>query len=504
MPRPDPNISFSVRLAHALFIVLFILLAATGLRLTLITGQEWLSPPIRSLLDRVAPTGEVYVVHAFLGVLFTAAGIFYLAYMIFSGENRRLTNLFHRFEYPFLKKIAYFGALFLCAASIISGLSIYAGLFSGGPGYLFNSFIHQWSFRLLVLFTVLHTIEVLISRRSRINVIFLGKRFTGFLQWPPMLIAAAIATVGAVALEEFLDQPKLLFCNQQDAIVSIDGYDREAAWATADSVVVQTHSGANFTYSAAPVVVKAFSSRRQVYFLLRWPDDTRSLNRHLVKTDTGWIPETSAYIGPAGEDIFYEDQAAVYFGRTDGCLANCHVGSGERPGFHATDGDTADIWVWMAVSTNPTGEADDRFWAGQPDDSSDGSFFDNKAAGGYKHNLDSILLYPYFVPTHRIFKDWLLYGAPGYAPYHDQADTYSVGSRIPAVLVAPTTGDRGDIDARGVWRDGVWTVEMTRPLSTGSPADLRLQGEFHFGVAVFDNAEKKHTYHLRPIRIVFP
>lgn len=502
MPRPVPKISLPVRLAHGLTIVLFILLTLTGLRLAWVTRADWLSPEILAIIDWLAPTGAIYQLHTLFGVLFAATGFFYLAYLIFTGENRRLTNLFHRHEYSFTKKVVYFGSFLLAAASLTTGLTIYAGLFQGGPGYLFNSFVHQWSFRLLALFAVLHTLEVIISRRSRINCMFFDKRFVGFVVWPSLLIAAALAIVGGTAFHQFLHRTPTLTCRQLTRPVVIDGYAYDEEWHGSDSIVVQTHSGANFMYSAAPVTVKTFRNHQRIYFLLQWRDETRSLNRHLIKTDTGWIPEQSAYLGPFGEDIYFEDQAALYFSRSEGCAATCHVGSGDRMGLHYTGGDTADVWVWMAVSTNPSAEADDRHWTALTNDTTGGRFFDNIASGGYRYNFDSVLLYPYYVPTHRIFRDWLLYGAPGYEEYDHQIDTFPVGHRIPAILVARSTGDRGDIEARGIWRSGVWTLEMARLLSTGSAADVRFDGEMYFCVAVFDNAEKQHAYHLTPIRLV--
>ncbi|HOZ06964.1 MAG TPA: ethylbenzene dehydrogenase-related protein [candidate division Zixibacteria bacterium] len=502
MSRPAPTISLPARTAHALAIALFILLAATGLRIAVVNGAEWLSPEVRALIDRLTPTGNIYRLHLFAGVLLAATGIFYCAYLLFTGEHRRLTDLFHRSEYSFTRKLTYLSMLVLAAAALLTGTSLAAGLYSGGPGYLFNSFVHQWSFRLLVLFAALHTLEVSLSLRGRVACMFSGKPLVGAVRWPALAIAAAVAVAGGTALHVSLGRPPTLACRAAGSPIVIDGYLGEGEWAGADSAIVQTQGGANFLYAAAPVTVKTARDRQRIFFLLRWPDDTRSLNRHLVKTDTGWIPERSVFTGPYGEDIFFEDQAALYFSRSGGCASTCHVGRASRPGRHFTGGDTADVWVWMAVSTNPTAEADDRYWAAPAGESGDGRFFDNLAAGGYRDNLDSILRFPYFVPTHRLFRDWLLYGTPGYEAYDHRADTFPLGHRIPAVLVAPSTGDRGDIEARGVWREGVWTVELSRLLATGSPTDIGFQSELYLGIAVFDNAEKKHAGHLRPLRLV--
>ena len=77
-----------------------------------------------------------------------------------------------------------------------------------------------------------------------------------------------------------------------------------------------------------------------------------------------------------------------------------------------------------------------------------------------------------------------------------------LGSRVPAVLVAPAAGDRGDVMAEGRWHNGVWTVEFARKLGTGSAYDVRFNGTLSLGIAPFDNAASKHAYHLKPIRLV--
>jgi hypothetical protein len=63
-------------------------------------------------------------------------------------------------------------------------------------------------------------------------------------------------------------------------------------------------------------------------------------------------------------------------------------------------------------------------------------------------------------------------------------------------------GDAADVRARGRWRGGTWTLEIARRRATGSASDLIFRDELYLGVAVFDNAEKQHAYHVRPVRLV--
>ena len=87
-------------------------------------------------------------------------------------------------------------------------------------------------------------------------------------------------------------------------------------------------------------------------------------------------------------------------------------------------------------------------------------------------------------------------------PYFFADDNFAVGDEVPGVIVTPFIGDRGDVRARGQWLDGRWTVEFTRPFKTGSSFDIELREEFYLGIALFDNAESKHAFHLRPVRLV--
>jgi Ethylbenzene dehydrogenase len=74
---------------------------------------------------------------------------------------------------------------------------------------------------------------------------------------------------------------------------------------------------------------------------------------------------------------------------------------------------------------------------------------------------------------------------------------YKAGDEVPSIIVAPFTGDRGDIPAKDVWKDGVRTIVFTRKLVTESEYDVQFNDpkkEYAFGVAVFDNAQVRHAY----------
>jgi hypothetical protein len=57
-------------------------------------------------------------------------------------------------------------------------------------------------------------------------------------------------------------------------------------------------------------------------------------------------------------------------------------------------------------------------------------------------------------------------------------------------LSSSVSGSIADVSARGVWRDGYWTLELSRVLDTGHPDDVVLHPgrDVAGGVAIFDRS----------------
>ena len=90
-------------------------------------------------------------------------------------------------------------------------------------------------------------------------------------------------------------------------------------------------------------------------------------------------------------------------------------------------------------------------------------------------------------------------------PFSPEADAaIPVGTIIPGIVInGPFTGDRGQVAAGGEWRDGHWTIELSRDLISGSPYDQDFVAgrRLFLWVAVFDHNQIRHTRHVRPIRV---
>ncbi len=493
--------SLGVRLAHLSWIILLPLLLLTGLRLAWYDHQLF-SAEINRFLDALTLTGKVFFLHALSGILFLVGTVFYLLNLHATGESRRLLLLFFDKTYSFKKKILYLFTVAMAGMSFLSGVTLYSGLYIGVEGYLLMKYLHYYSAVYLVGFTFFHIIEVFSNRQTNVAALFWGERRPGWRNDKVVLVTAGVALLIGGIIYFLLDWNPTLHCQNRNRSITIDGREREIEWLGVDSVTMEAAWGNNFADGTTRITVKSFHDKRYIYFLIRWSDRTRSYNRHLVKTDSGWEKERSAYPDIFGESIYAEDKVALSFRRDDdGCASTCHIRTNGKAGFHYTGGDTIDVWQWMAVSTNPAWEAEDGWWGKFVDDSVGGRHLDNLAKGSHRSNLNEEWKQPYFLPTHWTINNWIWFGSNEYLPYHPELDTFAVGARLPGVLVAPTTGDRGDVQARGHWRNGVWTVEFARLLTTGSPVDVVFKGTVYLGIAPFDNAENKHAFHLPAIKL---
>jgi hypothetical protein len=89
-------------------------------------------------------------------------------------------------------------------------------------------------------------------------------------------------------------------------------------------------------------------------------------------------------------------------------------------------------------------------------------------------------------------------------PFDDSK--FKPGDEVSSIIVAPFEGDRGDIQVSIKWENGKWTQEIARKLVTGSATDVQfddLAKQYGFGVAVFDNAQVRYAYDVRPMLLTF-
>lgn len=311
--------------------------------------------------------------------------------------------------------------------------------------------------------------------------------------------------------------PNTVVAVKTDAAPKLDG-TVEAAWGKAQAVKVPVSGGANS--GSTTVELKALYTADSVYFLAQWADPTESFRRApwQKQADGSWTKLKDPNDKGGDSNLYYEDKMAFIWNINDsiagfneqGCMVTCHPGEGKPFGnkYTAKAGELGDIWHWKSVRTGPVGQFDDQYVDDTRYDPKTapeaGRKSDPKTAGGYSDNQTADKKLP----------QWALPGNKPAPPYwildsekvaFDDGK-YSSGNEVPGIVIASFTGDRGDIAAKGIWKDGKWTLEWGRKLQTGSQYDVQfssLDKTYSFGVAVFENAQVRHGFSGSAYKLIF-
>ena len=275
------------------------------------------------------------------------------------------------------------------------------------------------------------------------------------------------------------------------------------------------------------VTVKSMYDKESLYFLVQWEDPTKSLAREpWAKQPDGKWKQLEAPDATDHENSYYEDKLAMIWNisvkefEKKGCEVACHKARGGKnagiedksPGRKYTDkpGETLDVWHWKSVRTGPVGQVDDQFIDDTKDPKKNedwGRKGDAKTGGGYSNNVNKDKTGPAWMNKTQSEEN-------KYWVFDDQktefVDTFKPGDVVGGIVIAPFAGSRGDIEGRGVWKNGVWTLEMKRKLvTTGDKAkeqDVQfddLKKTYYFGVSAFDNTQINHMYHEGVNRLTF-
>jgi hypothetical protein len=267
-------------------------------------------------------------------------------------------------------------------------------------------------------------------------------------------LAVHLALVPFWAVQSRAEGPVELVSVKVKNAPMIDGKAGDAAWSSAKPIVTYDPL-ANIKLTLRSVYIGD-----RLYFLVSFPDKTE--NRH-HKTQI-WVPGQSRYrIGADREDTFvlkWSMEAGPVDLRVDAKVPY-----------------KADIWFWKAHRTDHAGYADD------------------------KMHVYSSLRTPN--TTSLISKNGSRFyltrsGDSGGAAYKTIVHGDRVGDRVPLYNNVVPQGSRADVRAKGVWRDGVWTVEIARKLATGNADDVQfdLGQAYAFGVSRYEIAGRKKNSKL--------
>jgi hypothetical protein len=265
-----------------------------------------------------------------------------------------------------------------------------------------------------------------------------------------LLSGVSLALLSALALAA--DPPRLVAVKAKQA-PSLDGRADDAAWRGAKAVTVTAKGVMPKTQgTSAQVSLRAAYTDTHLYLLAVWDDATQDDKSHRTWK---WDAEKKAYV----EDTDREDMFGVGFEHT-----------GEFTGDMLSPVEAVwDIWHWKAVRTNPQGFAMDkthRYSKTQPQGRA------NKHTA--KDGTEIWIARP---------ED-----AGDTVEKSQAAPTELKGERVPRYLPGTPSGSAADVQAKGAWASGKWTLELARKLVTGQADDTVFDAAktYRIGVSVHD------------------
>jgi hypothetical protein len=245
------------------------------------------------------------------------------------------------------------------------------------------------------------------------------------------------------------------------------------------------------------VSFKVLYTAKDVYFLFQWPDKTDSLNRLYEFTGSEWKKVKG------GEDRFnlmWDINNTVKDLPAKGCTVLCHKQGKEVILKTGGPGERMDVWHWKAQRSNPVGYADDQ-WLGhelkKEGDEETARGNDAKTAGGYADNWDKENKRPKYTVREGVKPGPVLLKKD--AVEITGSARFKAGDRLPREILEKPTGSRGDLEARGVWDKGRWTLEIRRARDTGDKENdvqfIDADRPHYFGISVHDNAgDDEHSH----------
>lgn len=296
----------------------------------------------------------------------------------------------------------------------------------------------------------------------------------------------------------------------------LDGLATDPVWKSAKTLKIKTESGPEVT-------MKCIHTGSNIYLLASWADKTKD------DIDEVWEVDGADWKKGTIDDAF-----AIFWNTDDtipgfdkrGCNAVCHRRGGDlyrsRMELVGEKKGTADIWDISLGISNIRGSVNDYVFAVDP------AYL--KDPGNTKPRLirrhdeftrrsPIILNYTIDLKDGKIrpkyqYKDGLTVESTPYPFVYEVEEItdysrFTAGARLPFIIFYPFSekwgGSRDDISGKGVWKNGRWTVEMKRKLSTGNKDDVdfvtedRKGNPVTFAIAVFDRTIVGHKT-SKPVR----
>jgi Ethylbenzene dehydrogenase len=333
----------------------------------------------------------------------------------------------------------------------------------------------------------------------------------------------ALAMASAAAFASQASAQDTVTAIKADKAPNLAAGAADPAWAKAQALTVALIGGSNFKDGKTTATIKAVYAGDMLYMLVQYDDPTESVRRspYQKQPDGSWKKISDPDDKGGDNNKFYEDKFAVIwnignsikgFGQM-GCMAACHAGEAPKPygnKYTASEGELGDIWHLKSIRTGYIGQVDDQYLDHTRYDKEKspeaGRKSDAKTGGGYGDiklvNGKPEFMHKSGTPANKGGTYYLK--AEDKAPFDDSK--FKPGDEVASILVAPFSGDRGDIAAAIKWSNGKWIAVISRKLVTGSKTDVQfdnLDGTYEFGFATFDNAQVRHAFQVGALKLKF-
>jgi hypothetical protein len=333
----------------------------------------------------------------------------------------------------------------------------------------------------------------------------------------------ALSVIGAAAFTSQVSAQDTVTAIKADEPPNLAAGAADPAWTKAQALSVPLLGGTNFKDGKTTATIKALYAGDTLYMLVQYDDPTESVRRgpYQKQPDGSWKKVRDPDDKGGDNNKFYEDKFALIWNignsikgfSQQGCMIACHVGEAPKPfgnKYLANEGELGDIWHLKSIRTGYIGQSDDQYLDHTRYDKDKapeaGRKSDPKAGGGYADiklvNGKPEFMHKSATPANN--------GGTYYLKEEDKApfddSKFKPGDEVASILIAPLTGDRGDIAAAIKWINGKWTAVMSRKLVTGSKFDVQfdnLDRTYEFGVAAFDNAQVRHAFHVGALKLKF-
>lgn len=288
----------------------------------------------------------------------------------------------------------------------------------------------------------------------------------------------------------FVNGVSVLAAYEPNPEISMDGMDDEAAWQKAIEVTVPMQYG-----QVGEVRLKALYTAEDVYIRVQWPDATQDREHHPWTWDSG---EEKYVEGPQIED-------SVLLSFEAGCEWTPSLLGGYIYDF--------DAWQWMAVRSDPLGQAVDLYGNVQDRELAELGFTPYRSRVlqddwilkfTENHDVDLTAkwneldrVYMLLPVTENLYIKMVPDGGKQSPPFVEQLPAPASAPvdeerTFPQFNPIPLTGSAGEVAAKGHWQDGYWTVEFRRARETpvSHIYDTVFNRLVQFSVHIFDQTER--------------